>query len=141
MGQYFRIVNLDKRQYINPHSFNDGAKLLEFGCGGVGTMTALAVLLADGNGYEGGDLHSNHPIIGSWAGDRIVVAGEYGERGKWVTKQDAVEFSVRESEEFSRTRLTLHTVASLYQDVSHQVIQAMADDPDMKEEMEVRNVI
>ncbi len=76
MGQYYKIVNLDKRQYLHPHKFGDGLKLLEFGAGGSGTMCGLAILLADGNGRGGGDLRSNASVIGSWAGDRIVIAGD-----------------------------------------------------------------
>ena len=29
MGQYFIIVNLEKREYIHPHDLKRGAKLLE----------------------------------------------------------------------------------------------------------------
>lgn len=79
MGQYYMIVNLDKEQYLHPHAFGDGLKLMEFGSNGRGTMLALAVLLARGNGRGGGDLHSNNRIIGSWAGDRIVVTGDYAD--------------------------------------------------------------
>ena len=46
MGQYYIIVNLDKKQFIHPHKFGDGIKLLEFADSTPGTMTALAVLLA-----------------------------------------------------------------------------------------------
>src|ERR1700687_4252781 len=84
MGQYYCVVNLNKRQYLNPHKFGDGMKLLEFGSSGEGTMCGLAILLASGNNRGGGDLHSDHPIIGSWAGDRIVIAGDYGGAHKHV---------------------------------------------------------
>ena len=45
MGQYFLIVNLDKKEYLHPHKFGDGLKLLEFGCSSQGTLTALTLLL------------------------------------------------------------------------------------------------
>ncbi len=130
MGQYFRIVNLTKKQYINPWDFDDGPKLMEFGQSSGGTLLALAVLTANGNGRGMGDLHlpdysplikkemqaynkardarskltgdayvnCPHPeypdhtpsplfdIVGSWAGDRIVTAGDSGDRGRWITK-------------------------------------------------------
>lgn len=38
MGQYHYVVNLDKKQYLRPHRFGDGLKLLEFGSSGQGTM-------------------------------------------------------------------------------------------------------
>ena len=66
MGQYYLVINLDKRQYLNPHACGDGAKLMEVACSVSGTMTALAVLLADGNDRGLGDLHAADPVIGSW---------------------------------------------------------------------------
>lgn len=81
MGQYYKVVNLDKRQYLNPHKFGAGLKLMEFSGQGDSIMQAVAILLASGNGRGGGDLHSEdhdpEGIVGSWAGDRIVVAGDY----------------------------------------------------------------
>ncbi len=79
----------------------DGLKLLEFGDGGA-TLTALAILLALDNGRGLGDLHVAMPdtpledwergkcgikrvrtphahLVGSWAGDRIAIAGDYGD--------------------------------------------------------------
>jgi hypothetical protein len=83
MGQYYKVMNLDKKQFLHPHKLGDGLKLMEFGCSANGTMTALALLLADGNGRGGGDMRSDSRLIGSWAGDRIVIAGDYADEGKW----------------------------------------------------------
>ena len=83
MGQYYKIVNIKKKQYITPHTFGDGAKLMEFSMSASGVLAGLAILLADGNGRGGGDLHSENDIVGSWAGDNIVVAGDYADTGKY----------------------------------------------------------
>src|SRR5262245_16704085 len=80
MGQHYLIVNLDKKQFLDSHNCGDGLKLLEFACSAGGTLAALAVLLADGND-RGGDFRGGHPVVGSWAGDRIVVAGDYADEG------------------------------------------------------------
>jgi hypothetical protein len=88
MGQYYVIANLDKKEFIKPHDFGDGAKLMEFGLGSTGVMSGLAILLASSNGLGGGDLwipedaEGERPapwgwVPGHWAGDRIVVAGDY----------------------------------------------------------------
>jgi hypothetical protein len=100
MGQYYKIVNVKKREYLNPHMFGEGLKLMEFGMSAGGSMTALAVLLSNGCGRGGGDLHSDNPIVGSWAGDPIVVAGDYGDEGKFLPadKQDTTLYSVAEEE-------------------------------------------
>ena len=97
MGQYYKPINLDKEQFIYTHSLGDGLKLLEFGLSSCGTMTAMAILLADGNGRGGGDLHIKgcskkltklaDEIIGSWAGDRIVIAGDYGDPKKFINRR------------------------------------------------------
>jgi hypothetical protein len=79
MGQYYKIANLDKKQYLHPHRCGDGLKLMEFSLGSCGTMSALAILLADGNGRGGGDLRSDAEIIGSWSGDRITIVGDYAD--------------------------------------------------------------
>jgi hypothetical protein len=89
MGQYYKIVNLDKKQYMEPWTFDDGAKLLEFGMSAEGTMTALAILLADGNGRGGGDLNDEpNPLVGSWAGDRIVISGDYADEGRFTDDKE-----------------------------------------------------
>src|SRR5437016_9325257 len=90
MGQYYLIVNLDKRQFLNPHRFGCGLKLMEFSNSRHGPLQGLAILLAHANGRGGGDLGTERlspdevSLIGSWAGDRIVVAGDYDDPGLWV---------------------------------------------------------
>ena len=104
MGQYHQIINYDKKQFLDPHKFGEGVKLMEFSSGQHGTMQALAVLLAASNTPEargGGDLHpwlggpgygsrirDTKPqrgewlmknVVGSWAGDRIAIIGDYAE--------------------------------------------------------------
>lgn len=83
MGQYHLVANLDKKQYLHPHRFGDGLKLLEFGDSAGGTMCALAILLAPqsaNGGRGGGDMHYDaEGLVGSWAGDRIAIVGDYAE--------------------------------------------------------------
>jgi hypothetical protein len=113
MGQYYKIVNLDKKQYIRPRAFDDGAKLLEFGMSGGGTMCALALLLASGNGRGGGDHKSCSPAIGSWAGDRIVVAGDYADKGAFTDDP----------------KINLYHLASdAYEDISSEVAPLVAEE-------------
>ena len=87
MGQYFKVFNLDKKEKLTPHRFHDGQKLLEFGCSSNGTLTGLTILLRQSSGVGGGDfvwgnqgrLQDRHlfPLIGSWAGDRVSIVGDY----------------------------------------------------------------
>ena len=86
MGQYFRIVNLDKREYIKP----DSNKLWELCANNEARL--LAWLLAkgpqDGTTLAKTSEEASKPIgqgrfktPGRWAGDRILVVGEYDESG------------------------------------------------------------
>ena len=82
MGQYHLVANLDKKEFIHPHQFGDGLKMLEFGSSGY-TMTGLTILLACSHNRGGGDLHVEtetlltKSILGRWAGDRIAIIGDY----------------------------------------------------------------
>lgn len=82
MGQYHKTVNLDKKQFLNPHKLGDGLKLLEqCGWSPGGTNDALHLLLACTSGRGGGDFQSKSTWVGAWAGDRIAVVGDYAEKG------------------------------------------------------------
>ena len=78
MGQYHLTVNLDKREFLDPHKFGDGLKLREQVNSQGGTMAALMLLLAAKEPRGGGDAQE-HPMLGRWHGDRIAVVGDYAE--------------------------------------------------------------
>lgn len=61
MGQYHIVVNLSKKECIDPYKFKDGIKLMDMALSGEGTMFALAWLLEN-----------------DWNGDYITIAGDYG---------------------------------------------------------------
>lgn len=89
MGQYFLVVNLDKKEYLHPHKFGDGLKACEFGYGGK-TMQALHALLTKSDDSGGGDYNKEFDpegIVGWWAGDRIWIVGDCDSSGLY----DAVE--------------------------------------------------
>ena len=81
MGQYYILVNLTTGEYVHPHDVGDGAKLMEIAYSTHGLMTALTVLLASGNGRGNGDVNTDHPLVGRWAGHRVVLAGDYDDHG------------------------------------------------------------
>jgi|GEM_PF-2465888 len=135
MGQYYIVVNLDKQQYIHPRAFGDGAKLMEFGCSGPGMMTALAILLADGNGRGLGDLRTNSTFAGAWSGDRIVVAGDYADGGKFlpdgITREELTTIAKRCFNEGYQDpeEVNLYTFAfEQFEDISRQIIDVLCGD-------------
>lgn len=81
MGQYHLTVNLDRQEFLMPHTLGDGLKLIEQASNpNPGIMTALHILLAGSNGRGGGDFAASSRMVGRWAGDRIAVIGDYAEK-------------------------------------------------------------
>ncbi len=85
MGQYWKPVNLDKREYIHPHKLGGGLKLIEQACS-TNIGAALVILCAAMPVPRGGGDLDNRTevaqrIIGRWAGDRIALVGDYAEDG------------------------------------------------------------
>ena len=128
MGQYYYVVNIDKKQYLYPHKMGDGLKLWEMAAAG-NCGKGLILLLANGNGRGGGDFEED-PLVGSWCGDRIVVAGDYADKGVFVEDRELTEEELQkvdneygEREKFKRTTdFNLHNLASLtYEDISLKV--------------------
>ena len=110
MGQYHQVVNLDKKQYLHPHKFGDGLKMMEFGSSGQGTMMGLTVLIACSHNRGGGDIRSDDPLLGSWSGDRIAIIGDYSEEND-IVGIDASTIYDDES----------------YEDISDQVVKLLVD--------------
>lgn len=85
MAQYYVVVNVTKKEFITPDAFGDGQKFMEFAFGGFGMMAGLAILLNNSNyrSGRGGDVfgmpENSLEYFGRWAGDQIVVAGDYAE--------------------------------------------------------------
>jgi len=143
VGAYYLVVCPARRQYLHAHRFGDGLKLLEQGASGSGTMLGLAVLLADGNGRGGGDLRSESPLIGSWAGHGVVLASDYADDGKHVPPEDIVAYrnsvakdkAVRDWLKSKGQKLDdvvpnlYHVAERCYEDISDKVILALCDDP------------
>jgi hypothetical protein len=85
MGQYYKVINKTKKEWLCPHTFGNGLKLMEFVSDGKGVLQGLAILLAEGNGRGGGDLRSDNKLIGSWSGDEISIVGDYADSGLYDT--------------------------------------------------------
>ncbi len=75
MGQYFKIVNPVKRQYLDASSFGENIKASGFMIGY--HAIALAVIVC--NSDEVPKHYRYGPLAGSWCGDPIYAAGDdYG---------------------------------------------------------------
>ena len=136
MGQYYKPINITKKEYLYSHTFGDGLKLCEFGFSGMGMMAGLAILLADGNGNGGGDI-SEDPvsgIIGRWKGDRIVIAGDYAEPGRFVTQKDVDGFVDDKGNPVKRRKTNLYAATEKFKDISYDVLFALMAENYFREE-------
>lgn len=77
MGQYFYIVNLDRREYLDPLNLGGGMKLWEIAANPC--LNVLAFLLRQSSSGGGGDIQKSYVHAGRWAGDRIAIVGDYDE--------------------------------------------------------------
>jgi len=101
MGQYWKPVNLDKKEYVNPHKLGAGLKLWEQLANAPGVGAALIVLTAAmPERRGGGDLALSSGAdpaydeiaartIGRWAGDRIAIVGDYAENSDLPAEHEA----------------------------------------------------
>ena len=94
MGQYFYIVNLDKKEYLHPHKMGSGLKFWEI----LATQLPQAVVYLL---RQSSDSSSAGPIgdnAGRWAGDRITVVGDYDDSGIYsdVDNYEDISLLIRE---------------------------------------------
>ena len=123
MGQYWKPVNLTKREFISPHKLNTGLKLLEQ-CGSGQMASALVILLAVMPERRGGGDFQNNPFIGRWAGDQVVLAGDYSSNGDM--KSSPIPFGhVYELTHGNDVMLQDGTVLKAFTDVTDDVLEIM----------------
>lgn len=77
MGQYFILVNLDKKEFISSWDIDGLAKFFEW-CANK-QAGVIPFLLRQSTDRGGGDINEEYKLAGHWAGDRITLVGDYGE--------------------------------------------------------------
>ena len=88
MGQYFRAVNVTKKEYVDPWDLGGVAKLWEW-C--VNKWAGIfPYLLRKSNERGGGDItHAEVQYAGRWAGDKVFLVGDYDKSGLFDKAKDA----------------------------------------------------
>jgi hypothetical protein len=109
MGQFFRIVNAKKRQYVDPEKFGENQKYSTLLQGKHGL--AVAYLISSG-------LVSDNSLIGSWAGDPIVAAGEYA---------DPDLHGIKTASRSDRRRNLYQLAEQKFEDISHKAIAMLCE--------------
>ncbi len=72
MGQYYYGVNTSKKEYVHPHHFDNGMKLMEHSWIGNNMMQQVCEMLEPN---------------GRWHKDKIVWAGDYMDDGLFIPKE------------------------------------------------------
>lgn len=80
MGQYHHIVNMTARESLTPHALGCGLKEWEIVANSPGANAALIGLISIAPGNQPADL-GNNPMVGRWAGHRILAVGDYAKDG------------------------------------------------------------
>lgn len=88
MGQYYKAINLDTKEYINPHDYDNGLKLMEHSYIGNDFTETVESLLAPGK---------------PWHKTRLVWAGDYMDPGLFVDNEEDTLYSLS-YEEFDKVK-------------------------------------
>lgn len=75
MGQYFLIVDLDKKEFVNPHVLGMGRKLCDIPLGK--SWGILPYLLTNVEEWSNETPSKKLVWVGHWAKDKIVYLGDY----------------------------------------------------------------
>lgn len=128
MGQYFKAVNLDKREVVCPWCINGGAKLWEWAvnrqgaiftfllCRGAGidrvddppsyliASADRSVVVAEVRHKSIDDKQGPAPssIMGRWAGDRVILVGDYDDEFDWSDIEHYTNISQHLVEEWNK---------------------------------------
>lgn len=111
MGQYYGIINIDKKQHIYPHDLDNGAKIMEWSYIGNKMTNALMNLLG-----------------GEWKGDRVYVVGDYADTCTdpsevWVSayKTAMQELEIEEDGEGDEAHSLYMAMDEIFKNVSGRV--------------------
>jgi len=76
MGQYHKLVNLDKKEVVEPHDIGLFSKQYEH-TGTDGSLADAIYLLVMSSPASGGGDWPHTEVSGRWCGDRVVILGDY----------------------------------------------------------------
>ena len=78
MGQYHKLINITKKEFVVGHDIGIMAKHYEqIGFEGSMADVLYCLMIAQGNDNRGGGDVSGHKFIGRWAGDHVAIVGDY----------------------------------------------------------------
>lgn len=115
MGQYFKIVNPAKRQYVDASRFGENVKASGLFYGYHAVAVALLVCNVEQvRNDRGRPVHDFGELAGSWCGDRVIVAGDDHGRPD--------EFGIKTSTERNPDRNLYWLAKEEFEDISYRAI-------------------
>ncbi len=124
MGQYFKIVNASKEQFVDINELGENNKLGFIGQGLNGIVLGR-LLTSSGADWDNdfydvfGNPNSDKIFMGVWAGDIIIIAGDYDE---------ADTNGIKTSDINDSNRNLYDMVESEYENITNEVIKWLAND-------------
>jgi hypothetical protein len=110
MGQYHKLVNIDKQEQVISYPLGLMAKQYEQ-TGTAGDFgDALYLLLMTSPNRGGGDWELFPNLSGRWVGDRVIVLGDYTEDGDLPNYPNASK---------------LYSASENWKDISNEVAEAL----------------
>jgi hypothetical protein len=109
--QFFAPVNLDKKEYLDPLKIGDGT-LFDWCADQQSGLLSFLLRKSSEKGKESiykdsFDITKDYQTAGRWAGDRVILLGEFDESGLWekLKKEfkDITEQVVKEYNDFILT--------------------------------------
>jgi hypothetical protein len=127
MGQYWKLVNLDKKEFVHPHEIGCGLKLGEMVAASPGIPAAMVMLCAAMPVARGGGDFREKGIVGRWAGDRIALVGDYAEDGDLAPEHEAASIYKRcvQADDAALYPERYEGVANRYTDISAEVAEML----------------
>ena len=78
MGQYHKLINITKKEFVVGHDIGIGLKHYEqIGFQGSMADVLYCLMIAQGDDRRGGGDVSGHKLIGHWTGDPVAIVGDY----------------------------------------------------------------
>ena len=114
MATYYVVANHTKGEFLDSFKFGEAPRLLELmrsGC----TLAGLALLLRVSPTPGGGDWFAEdapsdaltrHPIVGSWAGDKVEIVGDDDGSAYWSVRDSYVDVSFKALAALVRDKVT-----------------------------------
>ena len=92
MDQFFKAVNISKREFVCAWCLSEGARFFSWATSPHGAIFALLLRESDMD-WEFNNYDDPFKIAGRWAGDRVVLIGNYDSKRLWYEAKNYLNIS------------------------------------------------